>query len=98
MTLQLPSFLDASSDKHLKHLRSLFWWKKPPKLSKKLRKKLYMLIDIKKPPKLNRKTRRKTKDLINKKPSKLDKEMKKKTNHLRFIYCFVKGEKPPKPS
>ena len=32
--------------------------------------------------KFNEKIRRKTKSLINKKPPKLDKETKKKTNHL----------------
>ncbi len=37
--------------------------------------------------------RKKTKDLINKKPLKLDKETRRKTGHL-----FAEGEKPPKPS
>ncbi len=40
-----------------------------------------------------RKQEEKTKDLIDKKPPKLDTETRRKIDHL-----FVRGEKPPKPS
>ncbi len=37
---------------------------------------------VKKPSKLNKKTMRKTKDLIDEKPPKFDKETRKKIDHL----------------
>ena len=53
---------------------------------------------MKKFPKLDTKTRRKIGDSINEKLLKLDEKTRKKTDHLYFVYCFVEGEKSPKPS
>lgn len=45
---------------------------------------------------LIRKEERKLGDLIDKKPPKLDKEMKKKPIICWFVYLFIESEKPPK--
>ena len=49
---------------------------------------------MKKLSKLNNKTRKKTRNLINKKPSKLDKKKRGKP----IIYYFIRGEKLSKSS
>ena len=47
MTLQLSFFLDASADEHVTFEIMALIKKKPPKSSRKLRKKLYVLLIIK---------------------------------------------------
>ena len=82
MTLQLPSFLDVSSNKHVAfEIMALLMGKKPPQSSKKLKKKPCIQL-VKKPPKFDEKIRRKTKNSIDKKFPKLDEKTKKKTDHL----------------
>ena len=91
----MPFFLDANSDKYVMFEIIALIRKKPLKSNGKLRKKPYIQL-VKKPPKLNKKTKKKLRDLINKKLPKLYEETRKKIDHLCFVYCFVKGEKPLK--
>ena len=97
ITLQLPSFLNTNSNKHIAFEIMVLVEKKPPKSSGKLKKKQCIQL-VKKPPKFNEKMKKKTEDSINEEPPKLDKKTKRKINHLCFIHCFVGDEKPLKPS
>ena len=72
--------MDKCSNKYvIFEIIALFIKKKLLKLSKKLRRKLYIQLR-KKSHKLNKKTRKKTRDSIDRKLSKLDEEIRKKTN------------------
>ena len=66
--------------------------KKPFKSNRKLRKKLCVLIS-KKPPKFDKKIKKEIEDSINKKLFLMKKQRRK-----LIIYCFIKSEKPLKPS
>ena len=86
MTLQLFFFLDANLDKRVAFEIIALVEKKSPKPNGKLKKKLYIQL-VKKPSKLNEKIRKKTVGgvLIDNKSPKLDKETRRKINHL---YCI----------
>lgn len=83
MILQLFSLLNANSNIYIAlEIITLFIKEKVLKFSRKLKKKLCILIS-KKRLKLDKK-KKKPGDLINKKQSKLDEKIKKKNNHLLF--------------
>lgn len=62
--------------------------KKPPKFSKRLKKKLYMVVD-KKPLKFNKKTRRKTEEFDQWKISKTWWRNEKKTRLFVVLYIYL---------
>ncbi len=89
MALQLSSLLDASFDKHIVFEIIAWVGKKPLKSSGKLKKKLYVFQLVKNLLNLMRKRGRKPGETINEKPSKLNEETRKKTDHLLFcIFAY----------
>ena len=68
MTLQLPFFLDVSSNEYITFEIIALIWKKLPKPGKKLRRKSCIQL-LKKTPKLNEKTWRENRGLDQQKTS-----------------------------